>query len=86
MTVEGSEIMQTLAERWVEEGREQGIEQGIERATRLNTLDLLTVRFGEPPALLQERLAEIHDIRTLRRLLIAAATAGSLAEFEAALP
>ncbi len=82
--------MQTIAEQWIEQGKEQGIEQGleqgIEQGARISLLDLLSLRFGELPANLLDRLAGIHDVDSLRRLLLVAAIAETLADFEAALP
>jgi predicted transposase/invertase (TIGR01784 family) len=77
----GDEIMPTLAEKWIEQGREQGVQQGV----RDSILDLLSVRFGEAPLTMAEQLREIDDAATLRRLLRRAATVESLEDFGRAL-
>ena len=77
LDVPEGEIMLTLAERWIEEGREQGLEQGLEEAI----LQAMDVRFGPPPAGLVEMVQAVDAPPTLRELLRAALTVDTLDDF-----
>lgn len=52
------------------------------RTAREDVLEVLNLRFPEPPSSLQERIAQIDDLSALKRLLRQAVTASSLEEFE----
>ncbi|MDO5554273.1 MAG: hypothetical protein Q4G68_10975 [Planctomycetia bacterium] len=64
------------------QGREEGIEEGKLRQQRSSILVLLTERFGSVDAAIEEALAGKTDAGELQRLLLAAATCGSLDEFK----
>jgi predicted transposase/invertase (TIGR01784 family) len=78
MRDQGDEIMPTLAQQWIEEGREEGKKQALFSSI----LDLLRVRFDASPAGLTERLSAIEEPETLSLILRQAAMAESLADFE----
>lgn len=65
LTDDRSDIMPTLAERWIEQGKQQGLEQGLEQGRRQMAevvIAILTSRLGE----LQPEVSE-----TLRQLSMA---------------
>lgn len=86
---EGNEIMQTLAEVWLERGREEGLEQGLEQGLqegRMRTLqdavlDLVTIRFGPVAEEVEMKIRDVEDNATLQQLHRLAATAVSLDTF-----
>jgi predicted transposase YdaD len=94
---EGDELMSTLAQQWLEEGRQQGIQQGMQQGiqqgmqqgmqqgTQQNVMELLLERFQSPAVRFRGRIEAIHNLDTLRLLVRRAATVDSLAEFEQAL-
>ncbi|MDO5554949.1 MAG: hypothetical protein Q4G68_14430, partial [Planctomycetia bacterium] len=67
------------------EGFEEGIELGRVRQQRTSILALLTKRFGSVDATIEEALAGKTDLGELERLLLTAASCGSLDEFKASL-
>ena len=73
----GSDIMQTVADYWIERGIEQGRIQNLHD----NILDLIDIRFGAASEELVERISAVSDTDTLRQLLREAATAVSLTAF-----
>jgi hypothetical protein len=75
---QGDEIMPTIAEKWIEQGKQVGQQQAL----RNSILDLLLLRLDVAPPAISERLSEITDLETLRDLLRQAATADSLPVFE----
>lgn len=81
--------MNTIAQEWIAEGREQGIQQGMTQgaiqATRENIMELLDSRFGNISAEAATTIISLEDLPRLKTLLKQAATAKSLAEFEALL-
>jgi predicted transposase/invertase (TIGR01784 family) len=85
LTDEGNEIMQTVADYWIEQGREQGIEQGIERGRidnlQENILDLLRIRFELVGEEITERITAVTDPTILRQLHRQAATAETAVAF-----
>jgi flagellar biosynthesis/type III secretory pathway protein FliH len=70
----------------IQQGLQQGIQQGIQEATRRilreETLAILEVRFNAVPPEVAEALNGIDHPDTLRRLLRAAITIPSVAEFQ----
>ena len=68
----GASVMQTLAERWLEQGRQQGWQrghqsgrqEGWQKGQAALLLRLIERRFGAPPAALQARIAAA-DAETL---------------------
>lgn len=72
-------------ERGIERGREQGLETGHLRGLRAAVTELLEARFATVPPELAARLATIADPVELRRILIAAGTTASFADFRASL-
>jgi predicted transposase/invertase (TIGR01784 family) len=83
---QGDNIMPTLAEQWIEEGKQEGLQQGLREGKKqgiLNSIvDLLRLRFDVAPPVLTERLATIEEPETLSLILRQAATADSLSDFE----
>ncbi|MCL4868366.1 MAG: Rpn family recombination-promoting nuclease/putative transposase [Anaerolineae bacterium] len=86
---QGDELMSTLAQQWIEEGRQQGMQQGMQQgllqAMRQNVVELLEERFPAQGRKFRGRIEAIHNLDTLRLLVRRAATVDSLAEFEQAL-
>jgi hypothetical protein len=80
---QGDNIMPTLAEQWIEEGKQEGLLEGKKQALLGSILDLLRLRFDAAPAVLTERLSGIEEPETLSLILRQAATAESLSAFEA---
>jgi hypothetical protein len=72
-----SDIMQTVADHWIE----QGIEQGQKRILHDIILELIDVRFGRPSEELAEQITAVSNITLLRQLHREAATAFTLAAF-----
>jgi hypothetical protein len=87
MRDQGDDIMPTLAEQWIEEGKEVGLQQGLLEGKKegiiISILDLLRLRFDAAPASLTERLSLIEEPEALSLILRQAATAESLTAFEA---
>ena len=81
---EGSDIMPTVAEQWIEEGKEQGLEQG-----RLQLLQavvgLLGMRFGTLPPELHEALAglSMEQLMQVNISVLNFATVADVQEFVA---
>jgi hypothetical protein len=61
---------------------EKGLQQGIVQATREGVLEVLHLRFTEPPPTLREQIQRLDDLAALKGLHRKAVTAGSLEEFE----
>lgn len=94
---EGNEIMQTVANYWIEQGVEKGVEQGIkkgveqgieqgigqgiEQGIEQSILELLAVRFGSVDLEVTERITAVTNLTTLRQLLRHAALAETADEF-----
>ncbi len=70
-------IANMIGERFLEKGRMEGRAEDV--------LLLLRQRFGDVPATVLEAVKSQDEDEALTRLLLVAATAGSLAEFEASL-
>jgi predicted transposase/invertase (TIGR01784 family) len=69
----GSDIMQTVADHWIEQGRIQNLHDNI--------LDLIDIRFGAVSEELAKRITAVSDPDTLRQLLREAATAVTMTAF-----
>jgi hypothetical protein len=82
---EGNEIMQTVADYWIEQGIERGIERGIEQGIEQSILELLEVRFGAIDLEIKTRITAVTNLTTLRQLLRHAALAETTDEFLAQL-
>ncbi len=76
------QLMQSMAEHYLEQGIEQGIEQGEKRGTIESILALLDMRF-ETNAVeaLRPALETIDDLQVLRELLLAVPQSESLEAF-----
>ena len=87
LPVAGGEVMPTLAEQWIEEGRqegrqegrEEGLEQGLLKGTRRGLLagmgPALELKFGSDGVALLSELHEIEDVDVLRKVADAIRTA-----------
>ena len=84
-----SSIERRALKRGMERGMEQGMQQGMQKEALLSRretlLDILAVRFGGVPESLQKAISSIVEVPRVKQLLRNATTAGSLAEFQAAL-
>ena len=72
LPAEGGTLMPTIAEQWIQRGREEGMVQGLELALKL--------RFGAEGLRLLPEIREVRDAATLKRLLDAIETTGSVDE------
>jgi hypothetical protein len=77
LTDEGNEIMQTVADYWIEQGIEQGRIQNLQE----NILDLLRIRFELTGEEVAERITAVTDPTILRQLHRRAATAETAVAF-----
>jgi predicted transposase/invertase (TIGR01784 family) len=85
----GGEIMLTIADSLIEEGRKQGLEQGMQQGmqqgiiqnAREDIIDSLKVRFDIVPESMINTINEINDPEVLKALLRKAVKAASLDEF-----
>jgi predicted transposase/invertase (TIGR01784 family) len=86
---EGDELMSTLAQQWLEQGRQeglqQGIQQGMQQTMHQNILELLDVRLQIPVQRFRGRIEQIDDLDVLRLLVRRAATVDDADEFEQAM-
>jgi predicted transposase/invertase (TIGR01784 family) len=82
---EGNDIMQTIAEYWVEQGVEQGVEEG-RQILQESILDVLQVRFDLADTEIRRRITAVSDLTILRQLMHHAALAPTADEFLAHLP
>jgi hypothetical protein len=74
---EGDELMSTLAQQWLEQGRQEGWQKGLQQglwAMRQNIIDLLADRWQIPAQRFQDRLRVIENMETLRLLVRLVAT------------
>jgi hypothetical protein len=60
--------------------------RAMARVAREDILEVLNLRFTEPPPTLLEHLGQLDDLSVLKRLHRQAVTAGSLEEFEKGMP
>lgn len=73
----GSDVMQTVADYWIE----QGIEQGQVQILHDNILELIDIRFGGTSEAVTEQITAVANITILRQLHREAATAATLDAF-----
>ncbi|MEW5801735.1 MAG: hypothetical protein AB1847_06475 [bacterium] len=86
---EGGEIMPTIADSLIEEGRKQGMQQGMQEGVQQGiiqnarevVIDSLEARFDVIPESMKETINEINDPSILKILLRKAVKAESLDEF-----
>lgn len=98
---EENEMMQTVADYWIEQGVEKGIEKGIEKGRQEgrqegqqegrqmlqeSILELLQVRLDLTGVEITQRITAVSDLTDLRQLLRHAALAPTADEFLAQLP
>jgi hypothetical protein len=70
---------------WLEEGRAEGRAEAELTTRRASLSELLEARFGAVPTEVTDHIRVSTDIATLKRWLVAAGQANSLAEFRAAI-
>lgn len=83
------DIVSTLIQQWMDEGREEGLLQGLERGReegrladrRDSILDFLAARFGAVPEGLRDAVLAISDGERLVHLTKEAATCESIDQF-----
>ena len=80
------EGLQQGRQEGLQEGLQQGQQQGRQEGRQEAILDLLSVRFGDVPVPVVERVKALHEEAVLRRLLREAALLPSLAAFTTQLP
>jgi predicted transposase YdaD len=73
-----------LQEKAKQEGREEGREEGIQQKAYEAMLKVLTLRFGEPPSEVIERIHSVEDTEILDALHTQAVLAESLEAFRRA--
>jgi predicted transposase/invertase (TIGR01784 family) len=87
---EENEVMQTIAESWIEEGRQTGLQVGLQKGKVIGlqraVLSLLEIRFGLVAEEIEMQIRDIADAEELEQLLRTAATAVSFTEFCQQLP
>jgi hypothetical protein len=77
-----TETIQLFQEKAMQEGMEKGREEGVRQQAREAVLEVLNLRFSEPPPDLVERINEVEDPETLKALHAQAVLTESLEEFE----
>jgi flagellar biosynthesis/type III secretory pathway protein FliH len=86
---EGAEIMPTLAEYYIQQGREEGIQKGLQKGKKEGlqeglqraVLDILQTRFSNVPRRLVKKITAIDDMERLRDLHKKSLFVASLKEF-----
>jgi len=84
----GAEIMGTIAEEWVEDGRREGLEKGLEKGRvegrveglRTGVQAVVELRFPQEAALLSKRLESIDSAEQLSEVLMLSRTAETIDE------
>lgn len=83
LTKQEAELMQTLAEHYLQQGIEQGIEQGARETTIENTVATLTTRFTDVDVnSLKSSLEAIADLDRLKQLNLNASLVSSFRDFQ----
>ncbi|MFZ1397957.1 MAG: Rpn family recombination-promoting nuclease/putative transposase [Candidatus Promineifilaceae bacterium] len=86
---EGKQLMNTIAQEYIQQGiqqgKQEGIQEGMEAALRQTIVELLHLRLGIPEAKFHNRLAQIQKLDNLRLLVHRAGTVDDVAQFEQAL-
>ena len=86
----GGELMPSLAQRWLEQGKQiglqQGVQMGLEQGLILEgqemVLELLNSKFSTIPVQLEQTIKQISDRNLLKKLLRLGLQAADLKEFE----
>jgi predicted transposase/invertase (TIGR01784 family) len=78
----GGEIMPTLVEQWIEQGKREGLEQGWEQGLEQSVLRVLEQRFDDVPAAMRQRITDL-PMGALERALDEAVAAPDLESFAA---
>jgi predicted transposase/invertase (TIGR01784 family) len=81
----GGELMQTVAEKWVERGITRGIEHGQIQSLQETVLKLVEIRFGLVTEEMITAVNSLNDLDQLRQLRDLAIAADSINTIEAAL-
>ena len=81
LSEEEKQLMQSMAEHYLQQGIEQGIEQGETRTKREDILKLLQFRFRNVPEPLAKKIRTLDNRYQLEALFEKAATSQTLAEF-----
>ena len=86
LTKQEAELMQTLAEHYLQQGIEQGIERGARETTIENTVATLTTRFTDVDVnRLKSSLEMIVNLDHLKQLNLHASVVSSFRDFQEAL-
>jgi hypothetical protein len=80
--MEIEDMAQTIAEKFIQEGKEIGEKQGKLKAKREDILRLLQFRFDDVPPALVKKVKSIRRIDRLDSLFEKAAIAQSISEIE----
>ena len=82
LTKQETDLMQTLAEQYLQQGREQGVEEGARQTSIESTLTILTKRFpGADIPAVKSRLEAIEDLNRLKQVNLTASIATSFRAF-----
>ena len=81
LSEEEEQLMQSMAEHYLQQGIEQGIEQGETHTKREDILKLLRLRFHTVPETLAENIRGLDNRSRLETLFEKAATSQTLEEF-----
>lgn len=69
----GGDIMPSLAQRWMDQGKEQGMQQGMQQGmlqeARDMVLDALETKFGRSSAPLKAQVSQLTDRNKLKEIL-----------------
>ena len=84
LSEEEAQLMQSMAEHYLQQGIEQGIEQGETRTKREDILKLLQLRFHSVPERLAEKIRILDNRDQLEVLFEKVATSDTLEELHAA--
>jgi hypothetical protein len=76
------EAMATGIQQGVQQGIQQGVQQGIQQGIRENILNILTMKFGELPSEIEDKIGTISDKARLNQLLLSAVNINSIQEFQ----
>ena len=78
----GDDMVGLAARQWKEEGKEEGIELGLRQAFHEAIQEGLEIKFGVTDTKLNEDLATVYDVSTLRALNAALYKITTLEEYE----
>ncbi|WP_148223180.1 hypothetical protein [Calditerrivibrio nitroreducens] len=77
----GQERMQTLTEKWKQEGLQQGIQQGVLLEAQLSVIDILETRFKNVSDFIKEKISSIDELDRVKHIRRKALEVGSIEEF-----